>query len=53
MKKPWITKEILKSIDQKIRIYKKCIRTKNATKKEELHNLFKSSRNSLNKIALD
>ena len=50
MKKPWITKEILKSIDQKNRIYKKCIRTKNATKKEELHNLFKSYRNSLNKI---
>ena len=51
MKKPWITKGILKSIEKKNRIYRKCIRTKNATKKEELHNLFKSYRNSLNKLA--
>ena len=50
MKKPWITKGILKSIEKKNRIYRKCIRTKNATKKEELYNLFKSYRNSLNKI---
>ena len=35
MKKPWITKGILKSIEKKNRIYRKCIRTKNATKKEE------------------
>ena len=33
MKKPWITKGILKSIEKKNRIYRKCIRTKNATKK--------------------
>ena len=51
MKKPWITKGILKSIEKKNRIYRKSNRTKNATKKEELHNLFKSYRNSLNKIA--
>ena len=31
MKKPWITKGILKSIEKKNR---KCIRTKNATKKK-------------------
>ena len=51
MKKPCITKGILKSIEKKNRIYRKCIRTKNATKKEELHNLFKSYGNSLNKLA--
>ena len=51
MKKPWITKWILKSIVKKNLIYRKCIRTKNATKEEELHNLFKSYRNSCNKIA--
>ena len=46
MKKPWITKGILKSIERKNRIYRKYIRTKNSTKKEELHSLFKSYRNS-------
>ena len=51
MKKPWITKGILKSIEEKNRIYRKCIRTKNSTKNEEMHNLFKYYRNSLNKIA--
>ena len=51
MKKPWITKGILKSIEKKNRIYRKCIRTKNSKKKEEMCNLFKSYRNSLNKIA--
>ena len=51
MKKPWITKGILKSIEKKNRIYRKCIRTKNSTKKEELCNLFQSYRNSVNKIA--
>ena len=51
MKKPWITKGILKSIEKKNEIYRRCIRTKNSTKKEELHNLLKSYRNSLNKIA--
>ena len=33
MKKPWITKEILKSIDGKNKIFRKCIRAKTATKK--------------------
>ena len=33
MKKTWITKGMLKSIEKKNRIYRKCIRTKNATKK--------------------
>ena len=51
MKKPWITKRILKFIEKKNRIYRKFIRTKNSTKKEELHNSFKSYRNCLNKIA--
>ena len=51
MKKTWITKGILKSIEKKNRIDRKCIRTKNATKKEKLNNLFKSYRNSLNEIA--
>ena len=51
MKKPWITKGIQKSIEKRNRIYRKCIRTKNSTKKEEMHNLFRSYRNSLNKIA--
>ena len=51
MKKPWITKRILKFIEKKSQIYRKFIRTKNSTKKEELHNPFKSYRNSLNKIA--
>ena len=51
MKKPWITNRILKSIEKKNRIYRKCIRTKNSTKREEFHNLFKSYRNFLNKIA--
>ena len=32
MKKPWISKGILKAIEKKNRIYKKCIRTKTATK---------------------
>ena len=51
MKKPWITKGILKSIEKKNEIYRRCIRTRNSTKKEELHNLFKSYRNSLDKIS--
>ena len=51
MKRPWITKGILKSNEKKNRFYRKCIRTKNAAKKEELQNLFKSYRNFLNKIA--
>ena len=51
MKKSWITKGILKYIEKKNRIYRKCITTKNATKKGELHNFFMSYRNSLNKIA--
>ena len=52
MKKPWITKSIksLKSVDNKNKIYRKCIRTKSGTKKEKLYELFKTYRNSLNKI---
>ena len=50
MKKPWITKGIVKSIDKKNKIYRKCIRTKNATKKEKLYELFKTYGNSLSKI---
>ena len=33
VKKPWITKEILKSIEKKNQIYRKCIRMKNSSKK--------------------
>ena len=50
MKKPWITKAILKSVDKKNKIYRKCIRTKNATKKEKLYEIFKTYRNSIKKI---
>ena len=50
MKKPWITKGILKSIDTRDKIDRKCIRTKNSTKTEKLYELFKTYRNSLNKI---
>ena len=42
MKKSWITKGILKSIEKKNQIYRKFIRTKNSTKEEEMYNLFKS-----------
>ena len=38
------------SIDKKNKIYRKCIRTENATKKEKLYELFKTYKNSLNKI---
>ena len=31
MKKPWITKGILKYIEKKNQIYRKCIRTKSST----------------------
>ena len=52
MKKPWITKGILKSINRRNNIYIESvnIRTKNATKKTKLYELFKIYRNSLNKI---
>ena len=50
MKKPWITTGILKSIDEKNKIYRACIKTKNSIKKEKLYELFKAYRNSLNKI---
>ena len=43
MKRPWITKGILKAIEN-------VLESKNATKKEELHNLHKFYWNSLNKI---
>ena len=36
MKKPWIATGILKSINKRNKIHRKCIRTKNATKKEKL-----------------
>ena len=41
---------ILKFIDQKNKIYRKYIRIKNAGKREELLELFKTYRNSPNKI---
>ena len=50
MKKPWVTKGILKFFEKKSRIYRKRIKTKNTVKREELQNLFQFYRNSLNKI---
>ena len=46
LKRPWITTGILKFIDKKNKIYRKCIRTKNAAKIKELFKLFKTYRNS-------
>ena len=51
MKKQWITNAIPKPIEKKNWIYRKCIKTKNATNKEELHNVLKFYRYFLNKIA--
>ena len=45
----WITKGILNSIVKKNQIYRKCIRTKNATKIQNCTSCL-SHRNSLNKI---
>ena len=48
--KPWITKGILTSINNKNKTYRKYCRAKNQTRRDELHKLFKKYRNSINKI---
>ena len=48
--KPWITTSILTSIKTKNRIYRKFLRTKNATTKQQLHDHFKYYRNNVTKI---
>ena len=48
--KPWITTGILTSIKTKNRIYRKFLRTKNATTKQQLHDHFKCFQNNLTKI---
>ena len=50
-RKPWITTGILKSISKKNKINRKCNRTKNPIKKEELHQLYKTYKNSITKLA--
>ena len=51
LRKPWITTRILKSIAKKNKINRKCNRTKNPIKKEELHQLYKTYKNSITKLA--
>ena len=51
LRKPWITTGILKSIAKKNKINRKCNITKNPIKKEELHQLYKTYKNSKTKIA--
>ena len=48
--KPWITKGILTSINNKNRTYRKYCRAKDQNRKHELHTLFKQYWNSLNYI---
>ena len=48
--KPWITTSILTSIKTKNRVYRKFLRTKNATTKQQLHDHFKYYRNNVTKI---
>ena len=48
--KPWITKGIVTSINKKNKTYRKYCRAKKQTRRDELHNLFKKYRNSINKI---
>ena len=49
LRKPWTG--ILKSIAKKNKINRKCNRTKNPIKKEELHQLYKTYKNSITKLA--
>ena len=48
--KPWITTRILNSIKNKNRKYRKYQWAKDATRKHELHNEFKTYRNKLDKV---
>ena len=47
---PWITKGIITSINNKNKTYRKYCRAKNEIRRNELQNLFKKYRNSINKI---
>ena len=48
--KPWLTKAILTSVNNKNKTYRKYYREKGQNRKHELHTLFKQYRNSLNNI---
>ena len=48
--KPWITKGILTSVNNKNKTYRKYCKAKNQARRDELHNLFKKYRNTINKI---
>ena len=48
--KPWLTKEILKSINQKNATYRKFIRAKNLLFKEMYHLEFKRYKNMINRL---
>ena len=48
--KPWMTTRILNSIKNKNRKYRKYQRAKDATRKHDLHNEFKTYRNKLDKV---
>ena len=45
--KPWITKEILKMINEREKLYKMYIKSKNSIIKEEFHNKYKELRNKI------
>ena len=46
-RKPWITTRILNFIKNKNRKYRKCLKAKDATRENSLHNEFKTYRNKL------
>jgi len=48
--KPWITSGIRKSIENKNSLYKKFLKAKSATKKQQLNQYFKKKRNLVLKI---
>ena len=48
--KPWITKGVLKSINQKDAIYKKFVRAKNPHSKEIYHLAFKRYKSMINRL---
>lgn len=50
LKKPWITTGILKSINKKNEIHRKSVKAKNPIRKEELHELYKTYKNSITKL---
>ena len=48
--KPWLTKGLLTSIDNKNKTYRKYCRAKGQNRKHELHTLFKQYQNSFNNM---